>query len=101
MLSIRNHFLKGLSDYGRSAMPQNVLGSTSARRLNSSQNGASEFGKTHVARGVGRLSDAVIEHGKGSYLNLRDDRGRYLDFTTRIGVAGLVMTDSYLEVGYC
>jgi len=93
MLSLRSNFLRGLSSYGPNAIPQNSLGwwtSTPAnRRFSSSENGASEFGKTHVARGVGRLSDAVIEHGKGSYLILKDDRGRYLDFTTGIGVAGL------------
>ena len=92
MLSL-SHFQRSLSAYGSNTTFQNMLSSTSTRaNRRFYSNGASEFGKTHVARGVGRLSDAVIEHGKGSYLILKDDRGRYLDFTTGIGVAGLGMT---------
>lgn len=91
MMNRHSYLLRGLRSYGPNA-PQNALRGTLAfanRRFNSSQSGASEFGKTHVARGLGRLSNAVIEHGKGSYITLKDDRGRYLDFTTGIGVTGL------------
>jgi 4-aminobutyrate aminotransferase-like enzyme len=50
----------------------------------------SEFGQQHVAHGLsGRLSNAVIESGKGSYITLSDKRGEYLDFTSGIGVTAL------------
>jgi len=50
----------------------------------------SEFGQQHVAHGLsGRLSNAVIESGKGSYITLDDKRGEYLDFTSGIGVTSL------------
>jgi hypothetical protein len=55
-----------------------------------SNNGVSEFGQRHVAAGLsGRLSQAVIQSGKGSYITLNDQRGEYLDFTSGIGVTAL------------
>lgn len=48
----------------------------------------SNFGTRHVARGIGRLSSAVIESGSGSYLTMVGGR-RYLDFTCGIGVTNL------------
>ncbi|KAF9520273.1 hypothetical protein BS47DRAFT_1287372 [Hydnum rufescens UP504] len=51
--------------------------------------GGSDFGRKHVARGIGRLTDHVIQSGKGSYITLNDGRGEYLDFTSGIGVTGL------------
>ena len=47
-----------------------------------------KFGVQHVARGVGRLTNEVILHGKGSYVTLDSGR-KMLDFTTGIGVTGL------------
>ncbi|KAF8326675.1 acetylornithine aminotransferase [Cantharellus anzutake] len=91
MLSRQGHFLKGLTICALN--PQRVpSGNTLTlvnRRFNSNKAGVSEFGKTHVARGIGRLSDALIDHGNGSYITLKDERGRYLDFTSGIGVTGL------------
>lgn len=50
----------------------------------------SEFGQQHVAHGLSaRLSNAVIESGRGSYITLNDERGEYLDFTSGIGVTAL------------
>lgn len=50
----------------------------------------SAFGQQHVAHGLsGRLSNAVIESGKGSYITLNDKQGEYLDFTSGIGVTAL------------
>lgn len=48
----------------------------------------SEFGVKHVARGIGRLSQDVMESGSGSYVTMVGGR-KFLDFTTGIGVAGL------------
>jgi 4-aminobutyrate aminotransferase-like enzyme len=62
---------------------------TTTASSHASNFGVSEFGKTHVARGIGRLTDAVITSGKGSYITLNDERGEYLDFTSGIGVTGL------------
>ncbi|KAI0334989.1 hypothetical protein GY45DRAFT_1367027 [Cubamyces sp. BRFM 1775] len=44
-----------------------------------------EFGKQHVTKGLGRIVDAVITKGEGSYVTLGDGR-QLLDFTTGIGV---------------
>ena len=57
--------------------------------MSTTATGVSEFGRKHVARGIGRLTDAVIQSGRGSYITLNDDRGEYLDFTSGIGVTGL------------
>lgn len=48
----------------------------------------SEFGVKHVARGIGRLSQDVMESGSGSYVTMVGGR-KFLDFTTGIGVANL------------
>ncbi|KAG8901226.1 hypothetical protein FRB99_005467 [Tulasnella sp. 403] len=48
----------------------------------------SDFGKQHVARGVNRLTDAVIKSGNGSYLEMEDGR-QMLDFTCGIAVTNL------------
>ncbi|KAF8313129.1 hypothetical protein DL93DRAFT_2125940 [Clavulina sp. PMI_390] len=51
---------------------------------------APAFGQRHVAHGLsGRLSQAVITSGKGTYVTLDDQRGEYLDFTSGIGVTAL------------
>lgn len=47
-----------------------------------------EFGQRHISRGIGRLSQEVIQSGKGSYVNMVSGR-RFLDFTCGIGVVNL------------
>lgn len=56
----------------------------------SSQSHASlvEFGKRHVTHGLGRVVDAVMTKGEGSYVTLGDGR-KMLDFTCGIGVTNL------------
>lgn len=48
----------------------------------------SEFGVKHVAKGIGRLSQEVIESGSGSHVTMVGGR-RCLDFTSGIGVTNL------------
>ncbi|EPQ57225.1 hypothetical protein GLOTRDRAFT_37980 [Gloeophyllum trabeum ATCC 11539] len=47
-----------------------------------------QFGQKHVTKGLGRLTEAVVTKGEGSYVQLDDGR-RMLDFTTGIGVTSL------------
>ena len=47
-----------------------------------------QFGVKHVAKGIGRLANEVIESGSGSYVTMVGGR-RFLDFTTGIGVTNL------------
>ncbi|KAI4144036.1 MAG: hypothetical protein L6R39_004342 [Caloplaca ligustica] len=47
-----------------------------------------QFGVRHVARGIGRLSNEIIESGSGSYVTMTSGR-RMLDFTCGIGVTNL------------
>ena len=56
----------------------------------SSQSHASlvEFGQRHVTKGLGRVVEAVITKGEGSYVTLGDGR-KMLDFTCGIGVTNL------------
>ncbi|KAI8994714.1 pyridoxal phosphate-dependent transferase [Pilobolus umbonatus] len=44
-----------------------------------------QFGKKHIARGIGRSTELVIEKGRGSYVYAVDGK-KYLDLTTGIGV---------------
>jgi 4-aminobutyrate aminotransferase len=53
-----------------------------------SVNKLAEFGVKHVARGVGRLSNHVLESGAGSYVTTTEGR-KMLDFTSGIGVTNL------------
>lgn len=46
------------------------------------------FGTKHVAKGISRLSQEVIESGSGSYVTMDSGR-RMLDFTSGIGVTNL------------
>jgi 4-aminobutyrate aminotransferase len=46
------------------------------------------LGKTHVTKGLGRITDGIIKSGKGSYVEFHDGR-KMLDFTCGIGVANL------------
>lgn len=48
----------------------------------------SQFGTKRVARGIGRLSQEVLESGSGSYLTTTEGR-KLLDFTSGIGVTNL------------
>lgn len=47
-----------------------------------------EFGTRHIAKGIGRLANEVIESGSGSRLTMVGGK-RYLDFTSGIGVTNL------------
>ena len=47
-----------------------------------------QFGTKHVAKGVGRLANEVIESGSGSYVTMVGGR-KMLDFTCGIAVANL------------
>lgn len=44
-----------------------------------------QFGKTHIARGIGRSTELVIEKAQGTYVWSVDGK-KYLDLTTGIGV---------------
>ncbi|RHZ71191.1 hypothetical protein Glove_261g31 [Diversispora epigaea] len=48
-------------------------------------NQLAEFGARHIARGIGRVSNLVIDKAKGSWLWTVEGK-KYLDFTTGIGV---------------
>ncbi|KAG6333337.1 hypothetical protein ID866_5754 [Astraeus odoratus] len=45
-------------------------------------------GQRHVTKGIGRLTEAIMTKGEGSYVNFHDGR-RLLDFTCGIGVTNL------------
>jgi 4-aminobutyrate aminotransferase len=47
-----------------------------------------QFGTKHVAKGIGRLSQEVLESGAGSYVTMTEGR-KMLDFTSGIGVTNL------------
>lgn len=44
-----------------------------------------QFGKQHIARGIGRSTELVIERAQGAYVWTVDGK-KYLDLTTGIGV---------------
>lgn len=44
-----------------------------------------QFGKKHIARGIGRSTELVIEKAKGTYVWSVEGK-KYLDLTTGIGV---------------
>jgi 4-aminobutyrate aminotransferase len=46
------------------------------------------FGQQHVTRGLGRLTEAVMTKGEGSYVTFEDGR-KMLDFSCGIGVTNL------------
>lgn len=50
--------------------------------------GLLQIGEKHVTKGLGRLTEAIITQGEGSYVTLHDGR-RMLDFTCGIGVTSL------------
>ncbi|EJD02937.1 acetylornithine aminotransferase [Fomitiporia mediterranea MF3/22] len=47
-----------------------------------------QIGSKHVTKGLGRLTEAIITKGEGSYVTLHDGR-KMLDFTCGIGVTSL------------
>ncbi|KAH8119157.1 acetylornithine aminotransferase [Phellopilus nigrolimitatus] len=47
-----------------------------------------QIGDKHVTKGLGRLTEAIITNGEGSYVTLHDGR-KMLDFTCGIGVTSL------------
>ena len=44
-----------------------------------------QYGKKHIAAGIGRSTELVIEKAKGTYVYTVDGK-KYLDLTTGIGV---------------
>ncbi|KAH7888680.1 acetylornithine aminotransferase [Phlebopus sp. FC_14] len=46
------------------------------------------FGQRHVTKGIGRLTEAIMTKGEGSYVSFQDGR-RMLDFSCGIGVTNL------------
>ena len=44
-----------------------------------------QFGQRHIAKGIGRSTELVIEKGKGAYVFTTEGK-KYLDFTSGIGV---------------
>ena len=44
-----------------------------------------QFGKQHIAKGIGRSTELVLERAQGSYVWTVDGK-KYLDLTTGIGV---------------
>ena len=66
----------------------------------SSSEGLLNIGSKHVTKGLGRLTEAIITSGEGSYVNLHDGR-RMLDFTCGIGVTNLgkfVFSSSHVQL---
>ena len=67
------------------------------------------FGQRHVTAGIGRLTEAIMSKGEGSYLSFEDGR-RVLDFSCGIGVtnlgkctafASLLATGLSTHLGHC
>ncbi|KIM69765.1 hypothetical protein SCLCIDRAFT_13139 [Scleroderma citrinum Foug A] len=46
------------------------------------------LGQRHLTKGIGRLTEAIMTKGEGSYVHFHDGR-RFLDFTCGIGVTNL------------
>lgn len=59
-----------------------------ARGIATSSDNLVTFGQRHVTAGIGRLTEAVMSKGEGSYLTFEDGR-RMLDFSCGIGVTNL------------
>ena len=60
------------------------------RGMAGSASPTAEFGEKYVTKGVARIANGVIAHGKGSYVTFEDGR-QMLDFTCGIGVTNLGM----------
>lgn len=59
-----------------------------ARGIATSSDNLVGFGQRHVTAGLGRLTEAIMSKGEGSYLSFEDGR-RILDFSCGIGVTNL------------
>ncbi|KIJ67795.1 hypothetical protein HYDPIDRAFT_107292 [Hydnomerulius pinastri MD-312] len=59
-----------------------------ARGMATSADNLVAFGQHHVTAGIGRLTEAVMTKGEGSYVSFEDGR-RMLDFSCGIGVTNL------------
>ncbi|KAG1777717.1 pyridoxal phosphate-dependent transferase [Suillus placidus] len=59
-----------------------------SRAMATSADSLVAFGQQHVTRGLGRLTEAVMAKGEGSYVTFEDGR-RMLDFSCGIGVTNL------------
>ncbi|CAG8667994.1 19454_t:CDS:2, partial [Racocetra fulgida] len=58
-----------------------------------------EFGRQHITRGIGRVTNLVIQQAKGSYLY--DVQGKkFLDFTTGIGVTSLAVQEQAAKLNH-
>lgn len=67
---------------------QSVRFRQDARCMATSSDNLVGFGQRHVTAGIGRLTEAVMSKGEGSYLSFEDGR-RMLDFSCGIGVTNL------------
>jgi len=54
----------------------------------SSKTSSSDFAVSHLCKGIGRVTDIVIERGMGTYV-WDEDGTKYLDFTSSIGVVNV------------
>jgi 4-aminobutyrate aminotransferase-like enzyme len=61
---------------------------TKLRAMSTSADSLVAFGQQHVTRGLGRLTEAVMTNGEGSFVTFEDGR-RMLDFSCGIGVTNL------------
>jgi hypothetical protein len=59
-----------------------------SRAMSTSADSLVAFGQQHVTKGLGRLTEAVMAKGEGSYVTFEDGR-RMLDFSSGIGVTNL------------
>lgn len=59
-----------------------------SRAMATSADSLVAFGQRHVTRGLGRLTEAIMAKGEGSYVSFEDGR-TLLDFSCGIGVTNL------------
>ncbi|KAG6906325.1 hypothetical protein DXG01_014482 [Tephrocybe rancida] len=88
---------------------QNTIGGSNetvikkARHVSTSTADLISFGKTHVTRGINRLTEGILSNGKGSFVEY-EGGSRLLHFTSGIGVTSLGQLESitlhrpYLEL---
>lgn len=75
---------------GATSVPHEAAGGSKnvAARPADVDSSASGFAKTHIAAGIGRMTDFVMKSGKGCRVTLDDGR-ELLDMTCGIGVTNL------------
>ena len=56
-----------------------------------------EFGRRHVAKGLNRLTEDIIQKGEGSWVTMHSGR-KLLDFTCGIGVTNLGVSRETLSL---